>query len=59
MLMIIYIHVVPDQWVWLLTRVFSRYFLCQSRVIAPHIILHSLHQSSPSWHPKLLHLGNG
>ena len=38
-------------------RVLSGYFLSQRVVVAPHL-LHSLHQSSPCWLPKLLHLGN-
>ena len=41
------------------TRVISCYCLSQSTVVAPHIILHSLHQFAPCRLPKPLHLKNG
>ena len=41
------------------TRVISCYFEGQSMVVASHRVLHSLHQSSPCWLPKHLHLKNG
>ena len=41
------------------TRMFCCYCLGQSTVVAPHMVLHSLHQPSPCWLPKPLHLGGG
>ena len=41
---------------WLHTRVFCCYFLGKSTVVASCRIFNSLHQSSPCWLPKPLHL---
>lgn len=40
-------------------RVICCYCLSQSRIVAPHRVFHSLHQSSPSWFPEPLHLVKG
>ena len=42
--------------IWLPTQVIFCYCLGQSRIAAPHLILHSLHQSSPGRLSKSLHL---
>ena len=45
--------------VWVHTRVVFCYFLGQSRVVASHTVLHSLHQSFPRRFPKPWHLAKG
>ena len=46
-------------WLHTHTGVFCCYCLSQSMVVAPHMVLHSLHQSSPCRLPKPLHLRGG
>ena len=48
----------PSNEIGLPTQVIICYCLCQSRIFPHHVILYGLHQSTPSWHLKPLHLEN-